>query len=219
MASLSDKLLTTHEISRLLQVDPTTVTKWIDRGLLTAYRTPGGHRRVRPSDLRSFLIAHQMPLPHLLGTDRVTIVVVDDDEKALAAIRRSFRPYDRQVDLLMTTSGVEALLLVTERQPHGMLVDLNMPDLDGYEVCRRILERKQFAGIKLITMTSRVSNAVAESSRQAGALMCLEKPVNAAQVVEYFRLPMALASPRATPSPAPAVRRKHKRSGKHPAIP
>jgi excisionase family DNA binding protein len=42
-----DPLYTTHDISRLLQVDPSTVSKWIDRGILLAFRTPGGHRRVR----------------------------------------------------------------------------------------------------------------------------------------------------------------------------
>ena len=42
-----DQLYTTHDISRLLQVDPSTVSKWIDRGILLAFRTPGGHRRVR----------------------------------------------------------------------------------------------------------------------------------------------------------------------------
>ena len=46
-----DQLYTTHDISRLLQVDPSTVSKWIDRGILMAFRTPGGHRRVRSADI------------------------------------------------------------------------------------------------------------------------------------------------------------------------
>ncbi len=45
------KPLTTHDIARMLQVDASTITKWIDKNLLLAYRTPGGHRRVRTSDL------------------------------------------------------------------------------------------------------------------------------------------------------------------------
>ena len=68
-----DQLFTTHDISRLLQVDPSTVSKWIDRGILMAFRTPGGHRRVRSGDLRSFLIAHQMPIPDVpANADDVT---------------------------------------------------------------------------------------------------------------------------------------------------
>ena len=67
-----DALYTTHDISRMLQVDPSTVSKWIDRGILIAFRTPGGHRRVRSSDLRSFLLTHEMPVPDELGSPRLT---------------------------------------------------------------------------------------------------------------------------------------------------
>jgi len=47
------KLLTTHEVADLLQVDASSVSKWIDKGTLTGYRTPGGHRRVLAKDVRS----------------------------------------------------------------------------------------------------------------------------------------------------------------------
>src|SRR4051812_4783216 len=133
-----DSLYTTHDISQLLQVDPSTVSKWIDRGILTAFRTPGGHRRVRSSDLRTFLIAHQMPVPEELGSGVIRLVAVDDEKPVLDALKRAFKPYAEQVQLTTTTSGVEAVLLVSELKPHGLLIDLNMPDLDGYEVCRRI---------------------------------------------------------------------------------
>ncbi len=63
-----ERLYTTHDISRLIQVDPSTVSKWIDKGILVAFRTPGGHRRVKSGDLRTFLVSHQMPIPHELET-------------------------------------------------------------------------------------------------------------------------------------------------------
>src|SRR3954470_13933119 len=89
----TDQLYTTHDISQLLQVDPSTVSKWIDRGILIAFRTPGGHRRVRSTDLRSFLIAHQMPIPEELGSDQIRLVVVDDEKQVLDAIKRSFKAF------------------------------------------------------------------------------------------------------------------------------
>ena len=50
-----DELLTPGGVAALLYVDPKTVTRWANTGKLPAIRTPGGHRRVRSSDLRSFL--------------------------------------------------------------------------------------------------------------------------------------------------------------------
>ena len=90
--------------------------------------------------------------------------------------------------------GVEALLLVSEQKPHGMLIDLNMPDIDGLEVCRRIRARKQMERVRLITMTSNHSPEVVEQSKQAGAIACLAKPLDVQQVLELFRIPLALGT-------------------------
>jgi len=193
---MTEQLYTTHDISRLLQVDPSTVSKWIDRGILLAFRTPGGHRRVRSNDLRTFLIAHQMPVPDELGTDTVRLLVVDDERPALDALKRAFKPHAAQVELVTTQSGVEALLLVSEQKPHGMLIDLNMPDIDGLEVCRRIRARKQLESVRLITMTSAHSPEMVEQSKQAGALACLAKPFDVQQVLDLFRVPLALNAKR-----------------------
>ncbi len=191
-----DQLYTTHDISRLLQVDPSTVSKWIDRGILLAFRTPGGHRRVRSADLRSFLIAHQMPVPDELGSGVVRLLIVDDEKPVLDAMRRAFKPYAAQVEATTTTSGVEALLLVSEQKPHGMLIDLNMPELDGLEVCRRIRARKGFEAVKLITITARHSQELVEQSLKAGAVACLPKPVDVEQVLDLFKVPLALGNRR-----------------------
>jgi excisionase family DNA binding protein len=191
-----EQLFTTHDISRLLQVDPSTVSKWIDRGILVAFRTPGGHRRVRSGDLRSFLIAHQMPVPEELGSAVVRLLVVDDEKPILDAMKRAFKPFSHQVEILGTTSGVEALLLVSEQKPHGMLIDLNMPELDGLEVCRRIGARKSLEGVKLITMTGRHNQDVVDEALKAGASACLAKPVGVQDVLDLFRIPIALGAKR-----------------------
>src|SRR5579863_6825649 len=112
------ELYTTHDVSKLLQVDASTVSKWIDKGILMAYRTPGGHRRVRAPDLRTFLVAHQMPVPEELGSGDVNLLVVDDEKPVLDAIKRAFRPYSQQVHVTTTSSSVEALLMLSEEKPH-----------------------------------------------------------------------------------------------------
>jgi excisionase family DNA binding protein len=191
-----EPLFTTHDISRLLQVDPSTVSKWIDRGLLIAFRTPGGHRRVRSSDLRSFLIAHQMPVPAELGSGVVRLVVVDDEKQVLDSIKRAFKPFSSQVEVVTSTSGVEALLMVSETKPHGLIIDLNMPEIDGLEVVRRVRAHKPLEGVRLITMTGRHNQEVVQASLEAGASACLPKPLDVQQVLEIFRVPLALGAKR-----------------------
>lgn len=52
---MPDKLLSAGEVAQLFHVSPKTVTRWADAGLITPYRTLGGHRRYRESELRSLL--------------------------------------------------------------------------------------------------------------------------------------------------------------------
>ncbi|RLD16155.1 MAG: hypothetical protein DRI36_06100, partial [Caldiserica bacterium] len=62
---MSEKTFTTFDIAKILDVYPSTVAKWIDKGELNAFTTPGGHRRVRKSDLVSFLKKHNIPVPDI----------------------------------------------------------------------------------------------------------------------------------------------------------
>jgi excisionase family DNA binding protein len=63
----ADRLLTSHEVGDLLQVNPSSVKKWVNEGRIAAFRTPGGHRRIRVADLVEFLNRHAMPIPRPLA--------------------------------------------------------------------------------------------------------------------------------------------------------
>src|SRR5262245_51866678 len=83
----SKTIYTTQDVSRILQVNPRSVINWIDKNLLAAYRTPGGHRRIRREDLLLFLRKHQIPIPAIFLEDKFKILIVDDDEKVVELIR------------------------------------------------------------------------------------------------------------------------------------
>src|SRR5690348_12569296 len=76
----SQAVYTTFEISRFLAVDITTVMAWTDQGKLSAYKTPGGHRRVPGTDLLAFLLRYKMPVPQELQKGSRRVLLVDDDE-------------------------------------------------------------------------------------------------------------------------------------------
>lgn len=181
-----DSIFTTHDAARILGIHPFTVGRWIDQGLLKAFRTAGGHRRVRGPDLRRYLLEHEMPVPPELdsaGGAKLKLLVVDDEQLALNALKRAFKPMANEVELTMTTSPIEALLLLSELRPDGMLIDINMPDLDGFEVCRRVKAFKSLQDVKLIGMTALHRSDVIGSMLRAGAVACLEKPVDPKEVL------------------------------------
>src|SRR5215470_5392759 len=90
--SKNDKsIYTTHEVSRLLHVNPRSVINWIEQSLLPSYRTPGGHRRIRRDDLLAFLRKHQIPTPASLIDANFSILIVDDEEDLTEMLKTYFQ--------------------------------------------------------------------------------------------------------------------------------
>lgn len=179
------RIFTTTAAARMLHVDPLTVCNWVDRGFLKAYRTAGGHRRILADDLLQYLVEHQMPVPPEMGSagKKTKLLVVDDDPPTLRAIKSSFGPLGKEVEVTTTSSGIRALILLTDMKPDAMLIDINMPGLDGFEVCREVRKYEPLSKVTLVLMTGHRRPNQTAMAREAGALACLEKPIDPNEVV------------------------------------
>jgi len=66
-ATHPDRLLSSHEAGKYIQVNPSSINKWVKEGRIKAFRTPGGHRRIKVGDFTAFLTEHDMPIPEALS--------------------------------------------------------------------------------------------------------------------------------------------------------
>src|SRR5438034_5419661 len=128
---------TTHEISRLLQVNPRSVINWIEQNLLPSYRTPGGHRRVRRDDLLAFLRKHQIPTPASLVEGKFRILIVEDEEEVVTLLK-TYLQRQGGYEVAAASNGINALIDVGRIKPDLLILDVMIPGVDGIEVCRRI---------------------------------------------------------------------------------
>jgi excisionase family DNA binding protein len=134
----SDKsIYTTHEVSRLLHVNPRSVINWIEQSLLPSYRTPGGHRRIRRDDLLAFLRKHQIPTPESLVEGKFNVLIVDDEQE-IVDLMKTFLLRQGGYDVATASDGISALLEVGRAKPDLLILDIMIPGVDGIEVCRRI---------------------------------------------------------------------------------
>lgn len=175
----ADRLLTSHEVGELLQVNPSSVKNWVDEGRIAAFRTPGGHRRIRVADLVEFLDRHAMPIPRKLASvGRRRMLIVDDDAVHLRALERRIKAYKSRVQVELTDNGIDALVLVGSFKPHLIVLDVYMPELDGLEVCRRLKMRADTRSIDVVITSAHLTKAVEENAMAAGALVCIPKPID-----------------------------------------
>ena len=146
-----DALLTSHQVAALLQMDPSSIVKWVNAGRLAAYRTPGGHRRVRASDLLAFLKSKGMFVPFTLEERGLKVLAVGALKKAASAWLRQARAEGDEVNITVCPDALEALLVVSELKPHVVVVDLGFAQVDAPSFRRALKQHTPTAKIPVLT--------------------------------------------------------------------
>lgn len=166
----------TSEVARFCHVTPDTVRKWAEAGKVTVFKTPGGHRRIRRDDLVRFLRENSIPLPDDLRHDGVRVLVVDDERGIVETIQQFFQHAGRHFEVAVAQDGFDAGHRVGTFQPGIVFLDLRLPGLDGFEICRRIKSTPSTAQTRVIAMTGAYEADEANRIVEMGAAMCLKKP-------------------------------------------
>ena len=170
--------LTPNEVAELLLVNPVTVRQWAARGLLRSLTTPGGHRRFLLGDVEEFARSRgSTPAARTAGRpDRV--LIVDDDIQLGLSVAETIGLRDPQIAIEIACDGFEAGAKVESFRPHVLLLDLMMPGIDGFEVCRRLRARPTLSHVRIVAMTGYPSSENIERIMRAGADACLPKPLD-----------------------------------------
>ena len=178
-------LLSTGEVARLSGYSPSAVLNWIRTGKLRAYSSPGHRHRVDPKDLLRVMREHGMRIPEeLAATESHRILVIGGDATAREAIADLLR----QSELACTVETAEAGILDSDSastfRPHAIIVEATPLALDGVELCRSIKASSDFAGTKLLVVTTHPDYDQARKALGAGADDLIAKPVSAELLVK-----------------------------------
>jgi len=184
-----------------------TAINWIRAGHLKAFTTPGGQYRVYAEDLVTFLKERDMRIPEELHEDLTMPVdlglalIVDDDKDLNTILKRLLERKIEELRVAQAFDGFEAGRIIAERHPAIVLLDLNLPGVDGFSLCKKIRSDESFGQPAVIAMTGIAQEEAQPKMMEAGADAFFAKPLNFDALIAKIReLLEARKNPREEPS-------------------
>ena len=110
------------------------------------------------------------------------ILVVDDDEMVLMALNELLKPEGYEVQTV--SSGFDALKLLDENSYDLLMLDLIMPEMDGYELCRRIRQKDKYKETPVVFLTAKSRDEDRAKGLEAGANLFLSKPISPDKLIQ-----------------------------------
>jgi len=104
----------------------------------------------------------------------LTILIADDEPHVVELVRVTLE--DDRVRVVEAPDGATALLLAAELEPELIFLDVNLPDLSGLDVCRRLRREPRLAGARIVMLTAAAQQDDITRGLAAGASQYLTKP-------------------------------------------
>jgi excisionase family DNA binding protein len=189
-----NKVFTSGEVAEICGVSADTVSRWFDLGQIDGYRLgPGGDRRIPHDSLRKFMLSHGIPLGRL-EEDEQRILVVDDDPYYLDIIP-AILTKEKDYKISIASTGFDAGAMVVDINPHLIILDIHLSDMDGRMVCERVKSRPETRGSRILAISGYIDDVEAKELRNYGFDDYLKKPFThedmTARVEALFSLPPA----------------------------
>ncbi|MCK5689407.1 response regulator [Myxococcota bacterium] len=190
----ADSLLTSHQAGTILQVNPSSINKWVKEGRIPAFRTPGGHRRIKASDLVDFLTKYDMPIPqNLMSATKRRVLIADADTHQLENITTMLKPWGSRIEIHSTNNGMDAMMMVGAIKPHLVILDTQSTDIDGMSLCRRLKDNELSNGTKIVLTCSNLTDDIKSRGMSAGAVHTVNKPIDISMLLSELDIPETTA--------------------------
>lgn len=185
-----NEYITTRDAANMLGVTVRTIQNWVDSGKLYARVTLGGHRRLLRSEVEAFMgqgkadetstpTSNDVPMPIINSPieQKLRVLVVEDNPLLLDLYRLRFSTFSFPHELLTAEDGVQGLFKIGRYSPQLLLMDLCMPNMDGFQMLRALQNMPEADDLKIIVVTGLQATEILEGGGLPSGVSLLPKPV------------------------------------------
>lgn len=180
--TLSPEFMSTRNAAAALGVALSTVQLWVETGVLPAWKTAGGHRRIPREAVESMLSEKNAVLPSSVQSgqnNQLKVLVVEDDVVHLELYRQRFAEWALPLQLLTATDGFDGLVQIGRHSPDLVITDLRMPGMDGFRMIRHLREQineKKF-DMGIIVVTALDQTEIGDANSLLPGIPIYSKPI------------------------------------------
>ena len=174
----------TREAADRLGVSLRTVQLWSEAGLLRAWKTEGGHRRILNSSIDELLRRRGGVSSRRPAGDRYQVLIVEDEPDFRQLFELHLRSWGLPIQLSTAPSGFDALMQIGASRPDLLITDLRMPGIDGFEMLRALRASGAIGELEIIVVTALTEHTVAERGGLPHGVTVLHKPLRFADLRE-----------------------------------
>jgi CheY-like chemotaxis protein len=180
------------EVAKICGVVNQTAINWIRNNYLKASTTPGGQFRVYPDDLVEFMEKNDMQVPvEVLENCKVkvhiqkqSVLLVDDDKAWNDVMAKFLKQRYETLHIYQAFDGFEAGSEMASKHPKSVVLDIDLPGIDGMKLCQTINKSDAFGKPLIIVVTALEDADLEKNCRKYGAAEFFKKPVNLPQLAD-----------------------------------
>ena len=168
---------TTREAAELLNVAVSTIQSWTDDGVLKAWITAGGHRRITKDSVEA-----------LLKKDKnVSIVVVEDNEQDRRLYEEHFKIWQLDNNVSICKNGYAGLIHIGQKKPKVIITDLMMPSMNGFEMIKAIKEEMKLENCLIIVVSALTKDEINIRGGLPPEIHVLSKPISFSKLEKLIK--------------------------------
>lgn len=169
--------MSTFEAAEELGVSIRTVQQWMEKGVLNGRKTQGGHRRLDAEEVR-ILAAQRQRERNSQGQSVCKVLIIEDDPDICRLYELMSRSWHTPTRLHFAHDGFQGLIAMGEFQPDFVVVDLNIPLVDGFQLIKTLSEKFDTRIFRYCVVTGLTPEEIEKRGQLPKGCPVLAKPIN-----------------------------------------
>jgi excisionase family DNA binding protein len=171
--------LTSRQAAELLGVALSTVQLWTENGVLSAWKTGGGHRRIARRSVEEVLRQQRAAAAGTGAGDRMPVIVVVEDQPELRKLYElQFEARELPFRTVVAGNGFEGLVQIGRWRPDIVITDLLMPGMDGFQMIRALKGMSGMKDVMTIVVSALSRGEIDARGGLADDLRLFHKPLD-----------------------------------------